>query len=95
MGFSSAAVFAGVDFKTWDITATLDADTGGSVTHGFGAAPADVYLTPLLAEGVLSAWYVSTINTTVITLTKGTATGSGAANPQVRLFVRRPHSIGA
>ena len=95
MAFSSSAVFAGVDFKSWDIIASADGDTGGSVTHGFGEAPADVYLTPLLAAGVTAEWFVSAISASVITLTKGTATGSGTANAQVRLYARRPHSIGA
>lgn len=95
MAFSSSAVFAGVDFKSWDIIATADADTGGSVTHGMGAAPSDVYVTPLLAAGVTSAWFVSAISSTVITLTKGTATGSGNASAQLRLYARRPHTIGA
>jgi len=94
MAFTPTAVFAGVDFKSWSLVA-LDADTGGDVTHGFGAAPAIAYLTPLLPAAYTGTWTISAINTTVITIAKGTATGSGNAAASVRLYARRPHSIGA
>jgi hypothetical protein len=94
MAFTPTAVFAGVDFKSWDLQA-LDADVGGNITHGFGAAPADVYLLPLLPAAYTGTWTVTVINTTIITVAKGTATGSGDAAASVRLYVRRPHSIGA
>ena len=94
MAFTPTAVFAGVDTKSWDLVA-LDADTGGDVTHGFGEAPAIAYLTPLLPAAYTGTWHVTAISTTVITIAKGTATGSGDAAASVRLYARRPHSIGA
>lgn len=69
-----------------DITATADGDTTIDFAHGMGVAPPTVILTPLLqAAAALSAWAVTAIDATKVTLTKSTATGSGTANPQVRV----------
>lgn len=95
MAVSNAAVFAGTDYKTFDVTATADADTTATIAHGFGAAPAEVSLRPLLANHYVSQWTVSAVDATNITLTKGTGVGSGNAGAQVRVQARRPHSIGA
>ena len=93
MAVTVTAVLAGTNTKSWDITATADGDTSASITHGLGAAPALVYLAPLLAQAYTSQWQVTSVSSTVITLTKGTASGSGNASAQVRVYADRPHSI--
>lgn len=79
-----------------DIVASADGDTTITVPHLMGVAPQEVYITPLLSQALtaLSGWVVSTINTTNIILTKLASTGSGNAAAQLRLIVKRPHSIG-
>lgn len=74
------------------VTATADADTSLAIPHGLGAAPLEVTLTGLLAEARLSAWIVSGIDATNVTILKDTAVGSGAAGQQLKLIVKRPHS---
>lgn len=95
MAVTVAAVYAGVDFKSWSVVATADGDITATITHGFGAAPKEVNFIPVLLAGITSTWFVSDINATTIVLTKGTATGSGTANAQIRVYAKRPHSIGA
>lgn len=95
MAITAAAGFAGTNTKTWNVTATADADTGDfAVAHGFGVAPALAFLTPLLNAGLLANWSVKSIDATNITLNKGaTAVGSGNAGASVRLTVMLPHSL--
>lgn len=77
------------------ITATADGDTvTGNIPHGLGFAPELVIVTPILASGGLSAWAVTTKDATNLVLTKSTAVGSGAANPQVEVTAfARVHSL--
>jgi len=95
MAMSAAAGLAGTYTKTWNVTATADADTGDLVIpHGFSAAPALAFLTPLLNAGLLSNWSVKTIDATNITVNKGaTAVGSGNAGASVRVTAMLPHSL--
>lgn len=95
MAISAAAAYAGQTTKTWNVTATADADSGAfNIAHGFGSAPQVVNITPLLAAGNTSAWFVSAIDATNITLTKGsTGAGSGNASPQLRVSAILPHSL--
>jgi len=81
--------------SVWDITATADADTTATITHGLVGTPQDVQITPqLVAPALLSGWAVTGYSATQITLTKATTAGSGNAGVQVRVIVRVPHSIG-
>lgn len=96
MAVSSATILAGTTTFIADVTATADADTvTASIPHGLGAVPLSVTITPLLSQALtaLSAWAVTTLDATNIVLTKLTSTGSGNANPQVRVQVSLPHSI--
>lgn len=77
----------------FDVTATADADTGGDVTHGLGIVPEVYWMVPLLAAYYTSVWTITAVSSTVVTVTKGTAVGSGTANAQMRLFVERPHTL--
>jgi hypothetical protein len=84
------------DSKIVDIT--IDDTTASTVTipHGLRrllSAPQEVTLTALRAEGLTSQWYAGTIDTTNVILTRAvlTASSSGA---QLRVIIKRPHSIG-
>lgn len=100
MAFSSAAVAVPsgkrprANLAVFDITATADADTGGTVAHGLGEVPEVYWLVPLLAAAYTAVWTITAVDATDVTLVKGTAATSGNADPQVRLFVERPQSIG-
>lgn len=84
----------GVNTKAWNVIATADADTASpNIPHGFGVAPFLVWVSPRLAAGALSNWFVSTIDATNIVITKGTAVGSGNAGVQAVLYAMPPHSL--
>jgi hypothetical protein len=98
----SAAGQLGVDSYTRTITATADADTTAVIPHGLvfnstpdAAANLDYRLKQASAPGTLANWFVASIDITNITLTKGTAVGSGAALPQLVVeYFRRSSLIG-
>ena len=81
----------------FDVTATADGDTGNLViTHNLGQIPQKVVLEPILAAAYLSAWTEtpSARTATQITLVKNTTTtSSGSANPQLRVYIEKPHTI--
>lgn len=105
MAITTSNAFQGADFFKADLIAAT-ADTTATIAHGLGAiaaaagsgvgglAPLDVTLTPLNADYYLSDWFVSSINTTAVVVKKRSQSLSGGAAPQVKLIVRRPHSIG-
>lgn len=96
MAVTNTAVFAGVDFKTWSIQATADGDLGITFTHGFGAAPAEVSLRPMLAAFAAGNWIVSTVDASQIILAKISAgTSSNGSLPLLMVQARRPHTLGA
>lgn len=68
----------------WTVIASADGDTGGDIPHGFGSAPDVVQITPLLADAYTSAWRVTGVDATNITLEK-TAGGGGNVAAQLRV----------
>lgn len=83
------------DSHVADVIASADADTTATIPHGLGAAPEEVTITPLLqAPAALSLWAATTIDATNVVLTKATTMGSGNAGNQVRVIIKRPHSLG-
>jgi hypothetical protein len=97
MAVSITPVFAtGKDSYIADVTATADGDTTATITHNLGAVPQEVTLTNLIqAPAAVSDWaWTASPTANTITLTKGTGVGSGNAGAQVRVIVRRPHTIG-
>jgi len=105
MAFSSAAVagLAGANIAIFNVIASADADTGGTVTHGLTLpggvaipAPASILAiaVPIVqTTAALSLWAVTGKSATTITLTKATTTGSGGAAAQLFLIVILPHTI--
>ena len=77
------------------VTATADGDTTAVIPHGLASAPLLYSLTPLISQALtaLSAWAVTAVDGTNITLTKLASTGSGNANPQVLLQASVPSSL--
>lgn len=79
-----------------------DGDIAATITHNFGLTAAQlaagfpiVTITPIeQLTAVLADWTVSATAANSITLAATAGAGSGGANPQVRVTVRRPHSIG-
>jgi hypothetical protein len=98
-------VFTGADLVVVDVTATATKDAGPvTINHrtaftasGNPAATASqvgVVLIPLLTLAYASRWAVTQVNTTQIQLTKLSTAGSASNNPQLRVRITRPHSIG-
>jgi len=92
MAVSLATVSSSAVKKVVDVTATADADTTATIPHGMASAPKEVSLLPLLAAAYTSAW-TAAIDSTNVTLTKGTGGGSGNASAQLRVIIALPHSI--
>jgi len=88
-------VLAGTDMYIATVVASADGDTTATIPHGLGAIPLEFYATQLLSQALtaLSAWSWA-IDTTNLVGTKLASTGSGNAAAQVRVVVKRPHSIG-
>lgn len=86
MGISEESLFQGVNVAVWEITATADGDTTYTFDHGLSALPRFKFLVNVLqAPAALSGWAIEGLSDTQVTVVKGTAVGSGDANPQVRL----------
>lgn len=94
MAVTVTAVLAGTDTYIADIEATADADTTATITHGLGATPLEVSKCELAVAATLSLWRATTINSTTVVMTKSTTASSGAAGNQVRVTIKRPHTIG-
>lgn len=95
MAVTPTAVLAGTDFKTWDVVASADSDTAGTITHGFGAAPANVTIRPVLATAYTCRWCIASVSATEIILSKISVTSSGSTAAQIRVQASRPHTVGA
>lgn len=96
MAVTNTTVLAGYTSFIADTTATADGDTStGNIAHGLGAQPLMGFFTQLISQALtaLSAWALTTFNTTDIVGTKLASTGSGNASAQVRWIAMLPHSI--
>lgn len=91
-------VHDGTDTFIADVTASADGDTTATIPHTLGAIPEEVILTPTLSQALtaLSAWAapVASIDATNVVCTKLTSTGSGSATKQLRVTIKRPHTLG-
>jgi hypothetical protein len=80
------------------VTATADGDTTASITHNLALTAAQityakVSITQIQALGGAAApgWALTAIGANTATLSKSTATGSGAAGAQVAFKIERPY----
>jgi hypothetical protein len=105
MAIVTTTVFTGADVVAVDIAATATKDKGPvTINHRTAltasgnpppvAAQLDVHLIPLLAEALAARWAVTQINSTQVQLTKLSTAGSANAAAQLRVRIKRPHSIG-
>lgn len=93
---SGIAITPATNLVTFTVTATADGDTTtGNIAHGLSYIPTFVILTPILPQGGLKAWSWDSVNTTItnVVLVGNNVVGSGTANPQLRAWVGRLHSI--
>lgn len=94
MAVTVTVVHTGPNLYIADVEATADADAGsGVLAHGINTQPLEVTLTPLSAAARLSEWILGVLTATDVSALKTAAVGSGAPGNQVRIIVRRPHSI--
>jgi hypothetical protein len=87
-----AAAYAGTYSKTWTVVSSADADTTQSVSHGFGAAPALYWLTPLLPQAYGKQWTIA-VTSTLITVTGISSTGAGTTSAQLLISAMLPNSL--
>lgn len=96
---TAQTAISGPNSAIFDIEATADADTGATITHGLGELPWRANVQGLGSTGAiaaasrLSAWLLSGVSTTQVTVVKTTAVGSGVAGLQCRVSAERPHTI--
>ena len=88
MAVNITTVHAGRNQHVVDIEATADGDLVAVITHLLGTTPLDITITGLNTDAQLSLWVATTINSSVVVVTKTTAVGSGGAGNQVRVIVR-------
>jgi hypothetical protein len=106
MAITQTNTVAGSSLYTTDLIAAT-ADTSFAIDNPFGAIankagspwaglqPQDITLTPLTAAGAkLSGWHLVSVTSTSVTVQKATTSLSASGgNPQVRVIIRRPHSL--
>jgi hypothetical protein len=76
-----------------DVIADDNADVAAVIPHGLGVVPQEVELTGLQAAARVSLWFVFAIDATNVEVRKAGGVG-GVAGAQVRVVIRRPHSLG-
>jgi hypothetical protein len=86
-------IWAGPDTKIVDLTSN-DNGTSAVIPHGLGETPADVALTALQTLAAVNLWRVSAMDATNVTVSKTEDESGESATAQLRVIIRRPHSIG-
>lgn len=86
-------VFVGVDSKIVDVISP-DNDVTVTIPHSLGAVPNDVTFTLLQTAAALNTWAVTSRTTSTVVLTKIENEGGDSPDPQIRVYIKRPHSIG-
>lgn len=96
---SSVTILGGSNTFIADVTATADADTTATLTHGLslGGTPKEVQATKILSNALAAepGWSWAAPGATTVVGTKLATAGSGNAAAQQRVTVRTPHSLGA
>jgi hypothetical protein len=96
---SAVTILGGTNTFIADVTATADADTTATLTHGLlaGGTPKEVQATKILSNALAAepGWSWAAPGATTVVGTKLATAGSGNASAQQRVTVRTPHSLGA
>lgn len=93
MAFSTTSIYSGSSSAAVSVTATADADTGGTITHGLTPTPLLALIAQLLAAAYTGVDSVGLPGATTVTYTKGTAVGSGNAAARALVWILLPHSL--
>jgi hypothetical protein len=98
MAVTITNIFQGVDASVNDIIATADADAAATIPHGLGSLPfipTEAYAMGRLVGAAVPKFVgLTSIDGTNVNLTLGTAVGSGNAGAQLRVYRKRPHTVG-
>jgi len=102
-GIVAPTALQAMDKVVATVIATANGDVAATITHNIGLSVAqlaagfpDILIEHMLPAGWLSTPYVLEADrlTNSIVVTMSAAVGSGDANPQFRVTISRPHSIG-
>lgn len=79
----------------FNVIATADADTTATIPHTLGVIPDEVWCQWIDPAARISLWCetIASRDITNVVLTKATTAGSGAAPAQIRVIIRKPHSM--
>ena len=95
MAIEQTVVWAGPDTMIVDLAVNNTSQPTAVIAHGLGAAPQEVTFTPLLqAEAAANEWRWTAADATNVTLTRTSQESGESATKQLRVFIKRPHSIG-
>ena len=80
--------------KSWNVVSSADTDLSGTISHGFGATPAMVWLVPLLGANFYGKqWALGAVNASTIGLVAISFTGGGTSVAQLQVIAMLPHSM--
>lgn len=94
MATTVTPVYSGVDTYIVDVTATEDLDAGVNIPFTQGFVPGEVTFCNLQTAAALKGWFPDAVSLNLVQLGAATGAGSGVPGAQVRVFIKRPHSIG-
>lgn len=95
MAIEQTSVWSGPDTKIVDLAVNNTSETDAVIAHGLGATPQEVTFTPLLqAQAATNQWRWTAADATNVTLTRTSDESGESATKQLRVFIKRPHSIG-
>lgn len=85
-----------VDCMIVDVTATADADAAAVIPHLMRAIPLEINVQKILSNALAAepGWSVGVVDATNVNLVKLATVGSGNAAAQIRVTIRRPHTLG-
>lgn len=83
------------DLMIVDVISDNDNDVAAQIPHLMRAIPLEVKLTPLLSVALIArpGWTVGVVDAVNVNLVKLNTIGSGNAGAQLRVIIRRPHTL--
>lgn len=91
MAISSVETFDGVNVKSYDVIATLDADVQIVIAHELGETPF-VQFTPRDIASRAAAWIMIGLDENTVTVAKSTAAGSGGPVASLEVVLTVPNA---
>lgn len=94
MAITESVLFNGTQFRTFEITATLDADTTHVFPHGLPSIPNSVVLVPHNSQAsAIAQWRLNNVTATDIAIEKTNVAASGSAAVQLVVEAQVKHSM--